>query len=112
MLAVEKIEKGEFVIEYVGELISDAESQRRAAACPQSGRYHLAIPAGNDRTQRREALPNPGLSNVVCLPLMPHPSLTHANGRLRILCRPLTSRSPLAHKPPVPMPRVWAQSRA
>ena len=39
--AAEDIEKGDFVVEYVGEIISHAEADRRAALCSESEAYHF-----------------------------------------------------------------------
>ena len=39
------IPKGDFVVEYVGELISVEESHRREALCPESGSYFFNVPA-------------------------------------------------------------------
>ena len=38
------------MIEYVGELVSNAEATRRADLCPEAGMYHLEIPSSNDRS--------------------------------------------------------------
>ena len=53
VFANEYINKDEFVVEYVGELISEAEAQRRVAACPVAGTYHMEIGLGRSGTATR-----------------------------------------------------------
>ena len=48
----EHISKGDFVVEYVGELVSAAEADRRSTLCPEAGTYHFQVPSG--RTAARE----------------------------------------------------------
>jgi len=38
-----ELKKGEFVCEYVGELVSAAEADRRAERCPDAERYFMAL---------------------------------------------------------------------
>ena len=53
VFASEQIITGEFVVEYLGELISEAEAQRRAKVCPASAHYHMELPstAGGSSTR-------------------------------------------------------------
>jgi len=44
--AGEPIQAGEFVCEYVGEIITAAEAERREAACPAAGLYHFELSGG------------------------------------------------------------------
>jgi len=52
--AAEPIMQGEFVIEYVGELISSAEAERRELLCPQSAHYMFCI--GSDAKGNQAAV--------------------------------------------------------
>ena len=52
VLAAQAIQPGEFVCEYVGELISDAEARRREARCPEAALYHFEVPAGRAASSR------------------------------------------------------------
>ena len=44
VFAAEYIRKGDFVVEYVGELVSSAEADRRSEACPLAGNYQFLLP--------------------------------------------------------------------
>eukprot|EP00965_Chrysotila_dentata_P198254 6178676-Pleurochrysis_carterae.AAC.3 len=85
--AAEHIKAGEFVCEYVGELISEAEAQRRAQACPESEAYFMTLnPKKSDvkkvvidaYTVRNVA----AFINFSCAPNLEFTSLTgaHQNG--------------------------------
>lgn len=53
----DEIGKGEFVIEYCGELITEDEASRRAAKCPDSEAYQFVLPrsgvGGNTASSKR-----------------------------------------------------------
>ena len=46
VVTLDHIHKGDFVVEYVGEIISVEESHRREALCPESALYFFNVPTG------------------------------------------------------------------